>query len=156
MAFWEDLSKKVKDAAAVTAEKAKDVAAVASEKAKDTAELAKINLAIAGEQREIEKNYRTIGEWFVTEYDGELPEAVKALADAVAASKAKIAELEASKPSKAEKAADAAPAEETADFAEVADEAEETAEEPKTLTKCPLCGFETDSRFCPQCGAPME
>ena len=171
MAFWEDLSKKVKDAAVITAEKAKDVAAVASEKAKDTAELAKINLAIAGEQRELEKNYRAIGEWFVTEYDGELPEAVKALADAVAASKAKIAELEASKPSKAEKPAETAEAvEEAADevteaveeavdeAAEIVEEAAETAEEADVnpgLKKCPICGAETDSRFCPQCGAPV-
>ena len=100
MAFWEDFSKKVKDAAAVTAEKAKDVAAVASEKAKDTAELAKINMAIASEQRNIEKNYRAIGEWFATQYEGEIPEAVKPLLDAVDAAKVKIAELEASKPAK--------------------------------------------------------
>ena len=132
MAFWEDLSKKVKDAAAVTAEKAKDVAAVASEKAKDTAELAKINLAIAGEQREIEKNYRTIGEWFVNEYEGEIPEAVKELVEAVNASKAKIAELEASKPAKTEAA-------------------------PAAAEKiCPICGAASDSKFCPQCGAPMD
>lgn len=123
MAFFDDLSKK-----------AKDVAAVASEKAKDAAELAKINVAIAGEQREIDKNYRTIGEWFVTEYTGEIPEAVKDLVDAVSASKEKIAGLEASKPKKDEAAP--APAE-------------------SAMKKCPICGAESDSKFCPQCGAPM-
>ena len=51
-------------------------------------------MAIAGEQREIEKNCRLIGEWFINEYEGELPEGVQELADAVAASKARIAELE--------------------------------------------------------------
>ena len=102
MAFFEELGKKLKDVAAVTVEKTKDVAAAATEAAKDTAELAKINVAIAGEQREIEKNFRTIGEWFATEFDGEIPEAVKPLFEAIAASKQKIADLEASKPVKEE------------------------------------------------------
>ena len=158
MAFWEDFSKKVKDVAAITAEKTKDVAAAAGEAAKDAAELAKINVAIAGEQREIDKNCRTIGEWFVTEYDGELPEAVKGLADAIAASKAKIAELEASKPKKDDKAA-APVAEAAAEVVEeVAEAVEEVVEEIKDtveLKKCPICGAEADSKFCPQCGAPV-
>ena len=55
--------------------KAQDMAAVAADKAKDTVGLAKVNLAIAGEQREMDKNYRTIGEWFVSEYEGEIPAA---------------------------------------------------------------------------------
>ena len=59
MAFLDDLTKK-----------AKDVAAVAADKARDAAELTKITVAIAGEQREIDKNYRAIGEWFVNEYEG--------------------------------------------------------------------------------------
>ncbi len=124
MAFFNDLSKK-----------AKDVAFVASEKAKDAAELAKINVAIAGEQREIDKNYRTIGEWFVTEYSGEIPEAVKDLVDDVAASKQRIAELEASKPKK-----DADPVDTDIDA---------------SMKSCPVCGAVSDSKFCPQCGAPM-
>ncbi len=124
MAFFDELSKKVKD-----------VAAGASDKAKDVAELAKINVAIAGEQKEIDKSCRAIGEWIVSEYDGEIPEGIRELVDAVKASKAKIAELEASKPVKEEPAA----------------------EEPEAelLKKCPICGAESDSKFCPQCGAPM-
>ena len=165
MAFWEDFSKKVKDAAAVTAEKAKDVAAVASEKAKDTAELAKINMAIAGEQRNIEKNYRAIGEWFVTQYTGEIPDDVKPLADAIAAAKVKIAELEASKPSKDKDIVAETTATTVEDAATEADFADEedtaAAEAPAETTvsvggkKCPICGEMTDSRFCPKCGAPM-
>ena len=49
--------------------------------------------------------------------------------------KAKIAELEASKPAR-----------------------DETAEEPEEVPagkKCPICGAESDSKFCPHCGAPM-
>ena len=117
MAFLDDLSKKAKDLAAAAGE----FAVAAGEKAKDATEVARINVAIASEQRDIDKNYRNIGEWFVNEYSGEIPEAVKDLVEAVAASKAKIAELEAGKPGKT----------------------------------CPICGTESDSKFCPQCGAPM-
>lgn len=113
--------------------KAKDMAAVAADKAKDAAELAKVNVAIAGEQREMDKNYRTIGEWFVSEYEGEIPDAVRDLVEAVNASKAKIAELEASKPVR-----------------------EEPEEAPEGERACPICGAVSDSKFCPHCGAPME
>jgi len=123
MAFFDELSKK-----------AQAVASVATEKAKDAAELAKINVMIASEQHEVDKNYRTIGEWFVSEYQGEIPEAVRDLVDAVTASKTKIAELEAGKPKKTE--------------------ADETVPETKMKT-CPICGAASDSKFCPQYGAPM-
>ena len=97
MAFFEQLSKKAKDMAEIVAEKAKDAAEVVSEKAKDVGEAAKINMEILSEQREMEKNYRAIGEWFVSEYEGEIPDAVKDVVAAVNASKAKIADLEAQK-----------------------------------------------------------
>ena len=142
MAFFDDLTKKAQEVAAVATEKAKVAAAVASEKAQAAAELAKINMAIAGEQREIEKNYKTIGEWFVSEYDGEIPEAVKDLVDAIGESKRKIAELEASKPQKEEE-----------EEVPVAEEA--PAEEAPAGKTCPICGAVSDSKFCPQCGAPM-
>lgn len=124
MAFFEDLTKK-----------AKSVASVAADKAKDAAELTKINVAIAGEQREIDKTYRTIGEWFVNEYEGEIPDGVRELVDAVTASKAKIAELEAAK--------------------EATKESPAAAAETPAAKACPICGANADSRFCPQCGAPM-
>lgn len=125
MAFFEDLTKK-----------AKNVAAVAADKAKDAAEITKLSVAIAGEQREIDKNYRTIGEWYVNEYEGEISAGVRDLVEAVNTSKARIAELEAAKMA----------AREADDFVEVV-EAEEKA--------CPICGAKADSKFCPQCGAPM-
>ena len=123
MAFFNELGKKAKGAAAVAADKAKDAAG-----------LTKISVAIAGEQRDIDKNYRAIGEWFANEYEGEVPEAVRDLLEAINASKAKIAELEAAKAATKEKA----PA----------------AEAPAGKT-CPICGAQADSKFCPQCGAPM-
>ena len=51
MAFFDNLTRK-----------AQDVASVAGEKAKMAADTAKINMQIASEQREIEKDYKTIGE----------------------------------------------------------------------------------------------
>lgn len=115
--------------------KAQAAASVAADKAKDAAELAKINMAISGEQREMDKYYRTIGEWYVSEYSGEIPPAVKDLVDAVLASKARIGELESSKPSK--------------------DEPVVTSEVKTARKTCPICGAVSDSKFCPQCGAPM-
>ena len=56
MAFFENLSRKVQDVAFAAAEKGKEVAAIASEKAQDAADTVKTNVAIAGEQRAIEKN----------------------------------------------------------------------------------------------------
>lgn len=129
MAFFNDLT-----------QKAKDMAAVAADKAKDAAEITKLSVAIAGEQREMEKNYRAIGEWFVNEYEGEVPDNVRELVEAVVASKAKIAELEATKTTLRETGPDLG-GEETAETAEKA---------------CPICGAKSDSKFCPQCGAPME
>ena len=121
MAFFEEFSKKAKNAAAV-----------AADKAKDAAELTKITVAIAGEQKNIDKNFRAIGEWFVNEYEGEIPEAIREVVEAVAASKARIAELEAEK-----------------------EKEEEVVEEPAPKT-CSVCGNQAESKFCPQCGAPME
>ena len=135
MAFFDELGKKARDVAYVAADKARDVASVAADKAKDAAELTKISVAIAGEQREMDKNYRTIGEWFVSEYEGEIPDAVRDLVEAVNTSKAKIAELEASKPRK--------------------DDAAEVEAEAPAQKVCPICGAASDSKFCPQCGAPM-
>lgn len=135
MAFFNELTKKAQAYAGVAAEKAKNYAEIASEKARDVADNAKINMAISSEQHELEKNYRAIGEWFASEFEGEVPDALKDVLAAVAASKAKIAELEASKDKK--------------------EEAEVVAEPVEAEKVCPVCGTAADSKFCPQCGAPM-
>jgi cell division septum initiation protein DivIVA len=136
MPFSEDLTKKAQQVAGAAAEKAKDLAGTATEMAKAAIDTAKMNMEILSEQREIEKNYRAIGEWFVSEFQGEVPDAVKDVVAAVNASKEKIAQLEASK--KKETAQEAEPVEESDDA--------------KT---CSVCGTVSDSNFCPHCGAPM-
>ena len=95
MAFFDELTKKAQLVAGAAAEKAKDLAETATEKAKAATDAAKMNMEILSEQREIEKNDRAIGEWFVSEFQGELPDAVKDVVAAVNASKEKIAQLEA-------------------------------------------------------------
>ena len=67
MAFFDELTKKAQLVAGAAAEKAKDLAGVASEKAKRVSDSAKASMEIISEQREMEKNYRAIGEWFVSE-----------------------------------------------------------------------------------------
>ena len=52
MAFFDDFP-----------QKAKSMAAAAGEKARDVADSAKLTAAILSEQRELDKNYRAIGEW---------------------------------------------------------------------------------------------
>ncbi|HCR05952.1 MAG TPA: zinc ribbon domain-containing protein [Oscillibacter sp.] len=136
MPFSEDLTKKAQQVAGAAAEKAKDLAGTATEMAKAAIDTAKMNMEILSEQREIEKNYRAIGEWFVSEFQGEVPDAVKDVVAAVNASKEKIAHLEASK--KKETAQEAEPVEKSDDA--------------KT---CSVCGTVSDSNFCPHCGAPM-
>ena len=136
MPFSEDLTKKAQQVAGAAAEKAKDLAGTATEMAKAAIDTAKMNVEILPEQREIEKNYRAIGEWFVSEFQGEVPDAVKDVVAAVNASKEKIAHLEASK--KKETTQEAEPVEKSDDA--------------KT---CSVCGTVSDSNFCPHCGAPM-
>ena len=140
MAFFDNFSKKVQDVAFVATEKAQQVAAVAGEKANAVADKAKTEYEMASERRSMDKNYRAIGEWFISEYTGEIPDAVKDVVAAVNASKARIAEMEAEKASKS-----AAPAN------------EQTKEEENAVSVkvCPVCGAASEDKFCPHCGAPM-
>jgi DNA repair exonuclease SbcCD ATPase subunit len=99
-------------------------------------------MEIISEQREMEKNYRAIGEWFVSEYEGEVPDAVKDVVAAVIASKERIGELEAAKAAKKEEESCHCSCQ------------EQPAEEIQQKV-CPVCGESSDGKFCPKCGAPM-
>ncbi len=120
MAFFEDLKKKAQDVAFAATEKAQVVAAAASEKASDVADRAKAEYAIAAEKRSLDKNFRAIGEWYMSTIEGDAPEAVADVVAAIRASQAKIAELEAGKEEKKEEAAEEAPAAEETPAAEEA------------------------------------
>lgn len=146
MAFFDELSKKAQVVAGVVAEKAKDAAEIVSEKAKDMTDSAKLTMEIMSEQREMDKNYKAIGEWFISEYEGEIPDAVKDVVAAVNASKARIAELEALKAQREE--------EDDEDVDIVLDKTVTLEEDEGHV--CPVCGAKSEGKFCPECGAPMQ
>ena len=97
------------------------------------ADSAKISAEIIREKRELDKNYRAIGQWYACEHTEEVPEAIADVIAAVRASQEKISELQASR--------------EAAESEEAAAQAEGKV--------CPVCGKISDSKFCPHCGAPM-
>ena len=95
MAFFDNFSKKVQDVAFVATEKAQQVAAVAGEKANAVADKAKTEYEMASERRSMDKNYRAIGEWYVSTLEGDAPEAVADIVAAIKASQKKLAAYEA-------------------------------------------------------------
>ncbi len=144
MAFFDGLGEKAKKYANLAAEKAKDVAELAADKAKDVKETAQARLAIKAEEREMEKNYCAIGQWFCAEYTGEMPDAVKDVVAAIEASRAKIAELEASLEEEV-----------TVEFVTEEEAPVVEVEAVPELKACPACGTPSNSRFCPECGAAL-
>ena len=108
--------------------KARNAAAHATEAAKDIADNAKLTAAILAEKRELDKNYRAIGQWYVCEHSDDIPAAVADIVAAIRTSQEKIAVLEASR----------------------------TSDTKYSGLICPICGKVADTKFCPDCGAPMK
>ena len=114
-------------------QRARGMAGAVGEKAREAVDSAKISAAILTEKRELSKNYHAIGQWYVCEHSGEVPEAIADVVAAVRASQEKISELQARRE---------------------AAEAAEAVEEPEGAV-CPVCGKISVSKFCPHCGEPM-
>ena len=137
MAFFDNFSKKVQDVAFVATEKAQQVAAVAGEKANAVADKAKTEYEMASERRSMDKNYRAIGEWYVSALEGDAPEAVADIVAAIKDSQDKLAAYEAAKAEAAAAKAEAAAAKKAQEpIIEVtiekdAEEEAPAAEEPK-------------------------
>ena len=108
MEFLDNFGKKVQDVAFIAAEKAQQVAAVASEKASIVADKAKTEYEMAAERRSMDKNYRAIGEWYVSALEGDAPEAVADIVAAIKNSQDKLAAYEAAKAEAAAAKAEAA------------------------------------------------
>ena len=117
MAFVDDFS-----------QKAREFADAASGIAREAADNVKVTASILSEQREIDKNLRAIGEWYLSQLEGAAPEAVADLVSSVRASQRRIEELRA---------------------------ARQRGENPVQERACPLCGAVSSGKFCPLCGAPM-
>lgn len=94
MATFNDFAQKARDVAGSAWDKARDVADFAVDKARDVKNLAKLNLEISSEQRDLDKNYRSIGQWYVSEFRGEAPDAIRDVLAAIQQNKAKLADLE--------------------------------------------------------------
>ena len=146
MAFinLDGLKDKARGMAELATEKVRDVAEVAGDKARDVADSAKLAVALAQEQRELERNYQAIGQWFCQEYKGEIPEALRDVLSAVEANRRRIEKLKAAKENGG--------CVEAVDLAESGAEAE--AEEPEV--ECPVCHEMSRGKFCAKCGAPLQ
>ena len=137
MAFFDNFSKKVQDVAFVATEKAQQVAAVAGEKANAVADKAKTEYEMASERRSMDKNYRAIGEWYVSALEGDAPEAVADIVAAIKDSQDKLAAYEAAKAEAAAAKAEAAAAKKAKEpvievtIEKDAEEKAPAAEEPK-------------------------
>ena len=122
MPILNDLSKKLSEVAQTTVQVSKELVGSA-----------KATLAISAEEREIEKAYRALGQWYYST-KGENPEEAAEFMETVDTSLRKIREIR-----------------------QEAEAAKTAASQPVPMIACPACGtmMEEGTRFCPSCGAMM-
>ena len=113
--------------------KLSEVAQTTVQVSKELAGSAKATLAISAEEREIEKAYRALGQWYYST-KGENPEEAAEFIETVDTSLRKIREIR-----------------------QEAEAAKTAASQPVPMIACPACGtmMEEGTRFCPSCGAMM-
>lgn len=128
MTFLKDFSKTISSVAQTTANKTKELAGTA-----------KINLAIAAEEREINKHFTALGEWYYETNNANPDPAVAETFAAIEACYAKIEQL---------KETDVAASSQTS-------EAESEAVVEIEIT-CPSCGQPATGAFCSTCGQKIE
>ncbi len=117
MTLFDDFGKKLSNVAQTTVQKSKDLA-----------ETAKVNIAIAAEEKEIRKAFAEIGRWYYKSHRFDAAAEVAPHVEKITASLAKIEEWK------------AANTEETLVF------------------HCHSCGeaVSADDRFCPNCGTSVQ
>ena len=93
MANLEELKRKAQETAYAAAEKAQEAAAVAGEKAGVIKDVAKTNVSLVTEKRNLEKCYQALGEWYAVQLGDEAPEGAADLLKAIRDSQAKLEEL---------------------------------------------------------------
>lgn len=130
-AMFDQLGKKISDVAEATVHKSKELA-----------DSAKTNMAISGEEREINKDFMELGRWYYQNYREQPAEGATALVADITARYQQIEMLKAS----LEKEGNSI-------TITVKPQATETGDH-----SCPSCGdsIPAGSRFCPQCGQPVE
>ncbi len=90
MANLEDLKRAAQSAAYTATEKAQVVAAAAGEKAGAVKEVAKTNISLVTEKRNLEKSYQALGEWFAAQCGDDAPEGAADMLAAIRESQEKL------------------------------------------------------------------
>lgn len=90
-------TEKAQSAASIASGKAQGAAAVASEKAGVIKDVAKTNVSLVTEKRNLEKCYQALGEWYAAQCGDEVPEGAADMLKAIRDAEAKLEELKARK-----------------------------------------------------------
>ncbi len=132
-AMFDQLGKKISDVAEATVHKSKELA-----------DSAKTNMAISGEEREIHKDFVELGRWYYQNHYEQPEEGAAALVADITTRYQQIETLKAA----LEKEGDSV-------TITIKPQAQATA---ANNHPCPSCGDDVPagSRFCPQCGQPVE
>ena len=130
MAIFDDFPGKAREFADVATDKARELADAAVVKAREAADAARLRAAILSEQRALNRSCRAVGEWYLSQLEGDAPADIAETVAAARASEAKLAELRAQRQ-------------------------KDDGAEDDGLRTCPLCGERSEGKFCPQCGAPL-